>query len=96
MKDDEHEKALEISEKIQRCITDITEAVQMNLDDESILSIMTAFSALVSVTSYYEFKLRHEGVEISAIEKTKNAAENYVLTLISEELNLAPQGKGDA
>jgi hypothetical protein len=94
--DFDYDKILKISEKIQQCISDISEAVSYNTQDESPHSILSAYSALLTVTSYYEFKLRNDGITNSAIEITKNSAEKYVLTLIGEELKAIPQKKGDA
>jgi hypothetical protein len=96
LKDDEYNRIVELSEKIQRCIADITEVVSYHIDDEDSSSMLTSYSALLSVSNYIEFKLRQSGVENSAIEITKNSAENYVLSLISQELNAIPQKKGDA
>ena len=81
---------------IQRAITDITDAVSHNIDEENIYSKLAVYSALCTVTSYYDFKLRESGYTNSEIEITKEGAEKYVLSLISEELGVAPVKKGDA
>lgn len=94
--DIDYDKVLRLSEKIQQCISDITEAVHYNIQDETDESLLSAYSALVTVTSYYEFKLRNDGVTSQAIEITKDSAEKYVLNLISQELKATPQKKGDA
>lgn len=96
MKDDEYQKILELSEKIQKCISDITEAVYYNIDDNDPQSLLTVYSSLLTVTGYFEFKLRNDNIDNEAIEITKNSAEKYVLSLISEELGSVQQKKGDA
>lgn len=92
----DNEKAIKLAEMIQRAITDITDAVSHNIDEEDMYSKLAVYSALCTVTSYYDFKLRESGYTNSEIEITKEGAEKYVLSLISEELNLSPQKKGDA
>jgi hypothetical protein len=94
--DIDYDKVTRLSEKIQQCISDITEAVHYNIQDETPESILSAYSALITVTSYFEFKLRNDGISGKAIEITKDSAEKYVLTLISQELKATPQKKGDA
>lgn len=96
MNKDQYERAMKIAEMIQRAITDITEAVAMNIDEDDPMSKLSAYSALCTVTSYYDFKLRESGFTNSEIEATKTSAEKYVLTLISEELETIPLKKGDA
>lgn len=96
MKQDEYERAMKIAEMIQRAITDITEAVSMNVDEEDSISKLAVYSALCTVTSYYDFKLRDSGFLNSEIETTKASAEKYVLSLISDELGTVPIKKGDA
>ena len=96
MKKDQYERAIKIAEMIQRAITDITEAVTMNIDEEDEMSNLAVYSALCTVTSYYDFKLRDSGFTNSEIESTKTSADKYVLTLISEELDAIPLKKGDA
>lgn len=96
MDDEKYEKAFKIAEMIQRAITDITEAVAQNIDEENAHSKLAVYSALCTVTSYFDFKLRDSGHTDSEIEITKNAAEKYVLSLISEEIGAVPLKKGDA
>jgi hypothetical protein len=96
LKDDEYEKILELSERIQKCISDITEAVYYNLHDEDPQSVLLVYSSLLTVTGYFEFKLRNENVDNEAIEMTKSSAEKYLLSLISQELGSVQQKKGDA
>lgn len=92
----DNDKAIKLAEMIQRAITDITEAVSHNIDEDDMYSKLAVYSALCTVTSYYDFKLRESGYTNAEIEITKEGAEKYVLSLISEELGLPSQKKGNA
>lgn len=81
---------------IQRAIADITEAVSMNINEEDEMSKLVVYSALCTVSGYYDFKLRDSGYTNTELETTKASAEKYVLTLISEELGTTALKKGDA
>jgi hypothetical protein len=58
--------------------------------------MLSAYSALLTVTSYFEYRLRKNGFSTSAIEGTKTGSEEYVLNMISEELGAVTQKKGNA
>jgi hypothetical protein len=98
LKDDEvdYDKAIKLAEMIQRAIADITDAVSYNIDEEDDYSKLATYSALVTVTGYFEFKLRQDGFKTSEIDVTKTGAEKYVVSMITEELEAIPQKKGDA
>jgi len=90
------EEAKFLSDLIQKNINDITNAVATNLVKETNYSLIAAYSGLVTVMSYFDFKLREAGISDATIVKAKNNAEDHVLCLISEELNSVAQKKGEA
>jgi hypothetical protein len=94
--DKEYEEAVRLADMIQRSIADISEAVSYNIDEQDSYSMLSAYSALLTVTSYFEYRLRKNGFLNSAIEGTKAGAEDYVLNMISEELGAVTQKKGNA
>ena len=98
MKDDEidYDKAVRLAEMIQRAISDITDAVSYNIEEEDNYSKLATYSALLTVAGYFEFKLRQDGFKSSEIDVTKTGAEKYVVSMITEELEAIPQKKGDA
>ena len=86
-----------LADLIKKNIQDITAAVIDNLKDEDTkFSLIAAYSGLVSVMSYFDFRLREIETSNEVIEQTKKDAEVYVLGLIAEELNMTPQKEGKA
>ena len=81
---------------IKKNILDITAAVTGNMTKSDDFALLAAYSGLTSVLSYFDFKLRDAGISDKAITETREGAEEYVLKLIAEELNLGLQKSGKA
>lgn len=94
--DSEYEKALIIAEMIKRNVEDIIAVVSANSSTGDIYSSLAAYSSLLAVANYMEFKLTEENISQQLLESTKVNAENYALDLISQEKNVGVQKKGDA
>ena len=92
----EKEAAKILADLISKNIQDITDAVVKNLGIDDEYSLIAAYSGLVSVMSYFDYRLRENGTTDFIINKAKIGAEDYLLGLIADELNLSPQKKGDA
>ncbi len=88
-------KATKLSKNIQKNIHDLTDVIIKNLDEND-ESMLAAYSALVSLMYYFDFRLRDRGTTEKIISEAKENAEEYVLELISEELGAYTQKKGNA
>lgn len=86
----------EIASLIRRNIRDVTTAVTVNIDYSKKHTILAAFAGLYSVSGYFEYKLTELGLSPSAIQKAKEAADKYVLDVISGDLGAFSLDKGDA
>lgn len=90
------EMANEMASLINKNIRDVTTALTMNLNYERPHTVLSAFAAVYSVASYFEFKLTQMGLEPGAIQKAKDGADKYVIDIISGDLNAFSVDKGEA
>lgn len=88
--------AKEIASLVNKNISEITDVVSSNIQNDKPHTLISGFAALHTVAYYYEYKLNKMGVPPGAVEKAKTSAENYVLDVIADELGTVAQNKGEA
>ena len=88
--------AKEMSTMLHKNIRDIVAAITLNIDYENSHTILAAFAGLYSVETYFQFKLNQMGIPPEAVEKAKEAADRYVVDVISADLGGFSVGKGEA
>ena len=98
--EEKNEEILKIAKDMARLISknirDVTTSLTMNIDYDKKHTILAAYAACYSVTSYFDFKLNQLGIPLAAIQKAKEEADKYVLDVISGDLESFTLDKGEA
>jgi sugar/nucleoside kinase (ribokinase family) len=89
-------KATIMAQDIEKNLKDIGTFVANNVSMTSPTSLLSMFSALNTITSYYEVLLQKNGADLSTIQETKKGSEQYVLTLVAEDDNVFTMRPGSA
>lgn len=90
------EMANEMATLLNKNIRDITAAITVNIEYSKAHTVLAAYAAVYSVSSYFEYKLSKLGITPDAIQKAKEGADKYVIDVISGDLGAFSVDKGEA